>query len=197
MVPQSSLQLTARLSLPGSTRAVSTCPRIGVARIVPGRGLQMNHVMPPQRRSESKQDYQTDPDFVRAVVRRWGPIDFDLAAHADNRQAPRYFSKAQNSLVQDWGSLKGTLWLNPEFADIDPWAAKCARTRLQPGSRILFLTPASVSTNWFADHVYGRARVIACNPRLTFVGHVNAFPKDIILSVFGEPPAFCCWRWDR
>jgi len=124
-------------------------------------------------------------------------LAFDLAAHGRNTQCERYFSKEQNSLVQDWGSIGGNLWLNPPFANIDPWAAKCARTTLQPGSRILFLTPAAVSTNWFADHVYGRARVFAIRPRLVFVGHIIGFPKDMILSVYGEPPAFCLWRWDR
>jgi len=155
--------------------------------------------VPAQKPATSKQDYQTDPAFIRAVVKRWGPLDFDLAAHAQNTQCPRYYSREQNSLVQDWGSLDGNLWLNPEFSDIDPWAAKCARTALRPGARILFLTPAAVSTNWFAEHVFGHARVFAVRPRLTFVGHTTGFPKDMILSVFGvrETPAFCCWRWDR
>jgi phage N-6-adenine-methyltransferase len=152
---------------------------------------------PAQKPSTSKQDYQTDPAFVRAVIKRWGPLSFDLAAHAGNHQCPRYYTVQQNSLVQDWSSLAGNLWLNPPFLDIDPWAAKCSRTELQPGSRILFLTPAAVSTNWFADHVFGRARVFAVRPRLTFEGHTAGFPKDMILSVFGDAPAFCLWRWDR
>ncbi len=153
--------------------------------------------VPAQKPATSKQDYQTDPAFIRAVVKRWGPLSFDLAAHSLNTQCPRfYYSKEQNSLVQDWGRRLGNLWLNPPFADIEPWAAKCSRTKLV-GSRILFLTPAAVSTNWFAEHVFGHARVFAVRPRLTFVGQTTGFPKDMILSVFGEEPAFCCWRWDR
>lgn len=147
-------------------------------------------------RTKSKQDYQTPDDFMRAVVRRWGPISIDLAAHARNTQCERFFSKADNTLVQDWAAIEGTRWLNPEFNDIDPYAAKCSRTSTANG-KILFLTPASVSTNWFWDHVVGKARVYCLQPRLTFVGHTNPFRSDLILSVFGEAPALVRWRWDR
>ncbi len=41
---------------------------------------------------DSKQDYRTPADFMAAVTRRFGPIAFDLAAHADNAQSPNYFA---------------------------------------------------------------------------------------------------------
>lgn len=42
--------------------------------------------------AESKQDYQTPGEFMAAVVQRFGPISFDLAAHAGNKQHARYFA---------------------------------------------------------------------------------------------------------
>jgi hypothetical protein len=40
----------------------------------------------------NKQDYKTPDDLMEAVVRRFGPIDFDLAAHAGNARSPNYFA---------------------------------------------------------------------------------------------------------
>lgn len=42
--------------------------------------------------SESKQDYATPETLIAAVVKRFGPISFDLAAHAGNKRHPRYFA---------------------------------------------------------------------------------------------------------
>lgn len=42
--------------------------------------------------SGSKQDYRTPADFMAAVARRFGTPAFDLAAHAGNRQFPRYYA---------------------------------------------------------------------------------------------------------
>lgn len=148
-------------------------------------------------RGGSKQDYQTDPRFIEAVKRRFGHIDFDLAASPTNMQAPRYFSSNENALEMDWTLLEGLLWLNPPFDAVPDWAAKCAETMERPHrcTSIAFLTPASVSTNWFADYVRDRALVLAVRPRLVFVGETQPYPRDMMLSIYGERPGFDVWRW--
>lgn len=45
--------------------------------------------------SDSEQDQKTPPDFMAAVTGRWGPICFDLAAHAGNAQHERYFAPSE------------------------------------------------------------------------------------------------------
>lgn len=45
--------------------------------------------------SDSEQDQKTPADFMAAVSDRWGPICFDLAAHAGNAQHERYFAPAE------------------------------------------------------------------------------------------------------
>lgn len=144
-------------------------------------------------RGTSKQNYATPPEFIDAVVRRFGPLAFDLAADADNTKAPRFFSEADNSLVQEWRRIDGLLWLNPPFANIAPWARKC-RVESQAGARIAFLVPASVGSNWFSENVNGHARVLFLNGRLKFDG-VNGFPKDCMLAMYGWPVGFEVWRW--
>jgi hypothetical protein len=77
-------------------------------------------------RAESKQDYATPWELIHAVHRRFGAITTDLAASEENKKADRFFDESANSLVQNWRELTGNLWLNPPFADISPWAEKCA-----------------------------------------------------------------------
>jgi hypothetical protein len=48
--------------------------------------------MPRQKPTESKQDYGTPKDFLKAVEERFGVITFDLAAHKGNNVCPNYFA---------------------------------------------------------------------------------------------------------
>lgn len=144
-------------------------------------------------RGESKQDYATPPEFMRAVNARFGPHSFDLAAHAANTKHARYFTEADNSLIQDWHKIDGLLWLNPPFDPIAPWAAKC-HAEAEKGARIAFLVPASVGSNWYRDNIHDQHRVLFLNGRICFDGK-NGFPKDCMLVLFGDVPDFEVWRW--
>ena len=86
--------------------------------------------------------------------------------------------------------------MNPPFADIEPWARKCATT-VRVG-RIFQLSPASIGTNWYAEIAHGRAHVVALSPRLTFVGETDAYPKDLMMLVWGAiKGGFSTWRWKQ
>lgn len=155
--------------------------------------------MPEQKPHRSEQDVETPREFIEAVIARFGPIEFDLAADGLNKQATYFFSKDNDALNQDWWEEcpSGNLWLNPPFAKIAPWAKKCAEEAKYRRGFILMLTPASVGANWFARHVEGKAYVLALSPRLTFVGHTRSYPKDLCLSVYGHGfKGFDSWRWD-
>ena len=157
---------------------------------------------PTINKGGSKQDYSTPKDFIEAVVSRFGPLAFDLAASADNTKAPQYFDEEDNALSRDWSKLEGNLWLNPPFSDIAPWAAKCVQTqtaidvKIDPSRRILFLVPASVGSDWYRFYVRDFAYVLALSPRLKFEGCEDAYPKDCILAVYGHGfRGFDTWRW--
>jgi phage N-6-adenine-methyltransferase len=147
----------------------------------------------------TKQDYQTPREFIAAVERRFGTLTVDLAAHAGNTQCSGYFNAEADSLKQDWtkSELGYVAWLNPPFANIRPWAAKCESVRLLPRWTLL-LVPASIGTGWYADHVAGKAMVFGI-PRITFVGTDAPYPKDLMLCAFGFGVAghgFWDWRVD-
>lgn len=152
---------------------------------------------PTINRHKSRQDWATPTDFITAVEKRFGKIEFDLAASAENTKHECFFDESQDSLKQSWHKLSGNLWLNPQFNNIAPWAKKCAEEAAL-GAKILFLTPASIGSNWFRDFVYHKAHVFALNGRLTFIGAITPFPKDCILSAYGYyPPGFEIWNWRK
>lgn len=163
---------------------------------------------PSVRRGKSKQDYGTPWEFIRACERRFGAIVRDLAAHGGNAKCDRYYDLAADSLSQPWAENDptGVLWLNPPFANIEPWAAKCAEESAKRHGLILMLTPASTGSDWFAAHVNRRSMVLGLSPRVPFdgtpinpnTGRPDGYPKDLMLTVWGFGlHGFDTWRWSE
>lgn len=147
---------------------------------------------------DSVQEVRTPPEFLAAVSARFGRIGFDLSADSTNHVTDEWFGPgsmlANDSLTADWTQVDGLLWLNPPFAKMMKWVAKCAAHR--DTNRIALLAPAAVGSNWFRNYVDGLALVLFTSPRLKFVGHRHPFPKDLMLAIYGEKPGYECWRWD-
>jgi phage N-6-adenine-methyltransferase len=150
---------------------------------------------PTVRRGQSKQDYGTPREFILAVEKRLGALAWDLAATPENAKAPQWITPELDSFGVDWLSLPGNHWLNPPFADIAPWAAKCAPSMHRSAFTFL-LVPASIGANWFNDHVIGKAFILGLSPRMTFEGTTDPYPKDLMLCVYGFGlHGFDTWRW--
>ena len=153
---------------------------------------------PKQKPHRSKQNYATPKEFLAAVEKRFGHLGFDLAAEPETCAANPgcFFSKDDNALSQDWSEINDGrfCWLNPPFGNIARFAEKCA-IESEKGVRILMLVPASVGSNWFRDHVLGKAMVFGLNPRMSFDG-VAMYPKDLMLCVYANGVhGFSQWRW--
>lgn len=160
--------------------------------------IRVVRTMPEQKPGRSRQDYGTPLGLMMAVRKRFGPIVHDLAATKSDSQATTFYSPEQDSLVQRWGDDHplGTLWLNPPFDHIAPWATKCREESAGRLGLILLLVPASIGSNWFVEHVHMHALVLALTPRLVFKGQTQAYPKDCILAVYGQGASgFNVWRW--
>jgi phage N-6-adenine-methyltransferase len=155
---------------------------------------------PAQKPGKSVQDVGTPRGFLDAVEKCFGPIAFDLAANADNRVVDAYFGPGsqwgEDAFKQIWHFHKGIQWLNPPFANIGDWAMRAA-AESGHGAHILMLIPAAVGTNYFREWIWPFARIYALSPRLTFVGHTQSYPKDLILCEYSRDvvPALECWRW--
>jgi hypothetical protein len=145
---------------------------------------------------DSVQEVSTPPEFLRAVEARLGmQITWDLAADASNHVADRWYGPGsrygEDSLIAPWDGI-GLGWLNPPFKMIKKFAAKCAVTT----ETVAMLIPASVATNWYAELIHGRAMVTPLRPRLTFVGHKDPYPKDMMLCCYNLGSiGFEPWQW--
>ena len=156
-------------------------------------------------RAGSKQNYGTPWDFIRAIERRWGPLAFDLAAEPENAKAPHFYGVEEDAFTQPWHGL-GRVFLNPTFSNIRPWAERCRLESTLFRKRkdlLFFLTPASIGSCWFWDHVQPFALVLPLHPRLSFdglpanpkTGKADPYPKDLMLSVYGAGTGFQRWFW--
>jgi hypothetical protein len=173
---------------------------------------------PTVKRFESEQVVSTPWEFIRAVERKFGPLVWDLAATDENHKAPKWITPEQDTFKQNWAELLngGLGWLNPEFDPMVVSVRKCALEQRR-GATFLALGPASVSTNWFWDHVQPYATVYSLTPRICFEGSHNVFPpahpragqrkcdlscvgccpypKDLMLSHYCANPNHELQRW--
>lgn len=168
-----------------------------------GSAAPKRRKMPAQKPGNSEQSVGTPWEFIDAVEKRFGKLDWDLAASADNcvvrnvsgGRSAQFFSKEEDSLAQDWKQVGGLLWLNPPFDAIKKFAKKCAEES-DPLARVLMLTPARVETNWWWQWMRPHAISYALSPRLTFVGHAKPYPMGLALHLFGMgATGFGRWRW--
>ena len=164
---------------------------------------------------DNKQDYATPADVMAAVTARFGPIAFDLAAHAGNAKSPNYFAPVtgrdgplpfdpkaygMDAFDHPWCDLscdrfgnngfgvvgrKGLLWLNCEFNDIPRWVTRVGE-EARKGADILSLTPASVGSVWFDELVAPFANVYLLRPRISFIPG-EPYNKDCMLAHFVSP----------
>lgn len=141
--------------------------------------------MPAQKPHKSKQSYATPPELIAAVEHRFGKIDFDLAASAENTKAPRFYSKEMDSLKQSWslGPSVKVAWCNPEFGLAGEFAEAAAKVRLLRRWTLL-LVPMGAQ-EWAVEHMWTQAYVLKLRGRVTFVGEEQGFVKDLVLAAYG------------
>lgn len=157
--------------------------------------------MPPEQcPTKSKQDVSTPPEFLEVVERKWGTIDWDLAASHHNAVCSNYFTRGHNSLSQDW-NVPGLKWCNPPYNQMIDWVKKASEWSMLPNrqGKILLLGPAAIETRWFRFYVWPFSRVHVLVSRIKFVGHANSFPKGLMVAEYGSgwTEELKFWDWKR
>lgn len=106
------------------------------------------------QRQDERQDYQTPPELFLSLSQEFGPFDVDVCANEINAQVPRYFSKEQDGLAQEW---TGRCWMNPPYGRATPaWIKKASESK----ALVVCLIPARTDTRWFHDYVLPRAKTV-------------------------------------
>lgn len=164
----------------------------------------LGRTMPRQKPHRSVQKVRTPLDLVMATQYRFGDISVDLAATEEDRVVPSFVGPGSayytDALAETclWHLIGGSMlrWLNPPFANIAPWVAKCVAESAK-GARIAVLVPAAVGSRWFNLYVRPYAYVLELTPRVTFVGHATAYPKDLLLCYYSRERMVGreAWEW--
>lgn len=140
------------------------------------RFAAQNH--PQQPVKDSVDDRRTPRSFFDPLHARHG-FTLDAAASDDNALLPRYYTRADNALLQPWD---GRVWCNPPYSRLEPWLAK-AWTEMRRGTDlIVMLLPANrTEQRWWHEHVEpfrdGRAPSDGIRLTVEFVrGRVHLLP---------------------
>lgn len=182
--------------------------------------------MPAQRPGLSVQNRRTPEAFLAAVRHKLAIADFaiDLAADEDNAVCDLYYAKDDDALHQTWavGPAHSWNWLNPEFADLDPWVARAWSEQQRAGVQTAVLVPAGVGSDWWRDWVHEKAHVLLLNGRLCFIPdwattidpatekagkgpprcykQPPLYPKDCCLLLYSPTlgaPWYTVWNWRK
>ena len=86
-------------------------------------------------------------------------FNLDPCATAENHKCPRYFTKEDNGLAQDWGGYN--VFCNPPYGRaIKEWGRKCSEEAKKPGTLVVLLIPARTDTAYFHDYIYHKVREV-------------------------------------
>lgn len=157
--------------------------------------VRQSRTGPTINRGKGNNNAETPAVFINAVTKKFGPLEWDLAADALNTKAEKFLAEKVNSLVQPWHKLgpgQPLCWLNPPFTNITPWARKCA-TEVQLGARVLLLVPASVGANWYWDWVVPFADVYSVG-RMVFDNCYDKYGK-LITTPYPKDLILCHYDW--
>lgn len=137
--------------------------------------------------SSNKEDWETPQAMFDQLDAKYH-FGFDLAASDSNHKCPRYFTKADNALVQDWKNAgKGkTMFLNPPYSrHLRDWIEKAWLTSQDYPAPIVVLIPARTDTSYWHDFIFGKAHIDFLRGRLKFehdgvAGDSAPFPSAIV-----------------
>lgn len=104
----------------------------------------------------------------------------DVCATAENAKCPRFFTKEEDGLSQEW---KGVCWMNPPYGrTIGLWLRKAWKSA-QSGATVVCLVPARTDTAWWHDYAT-KGAIEFIRGRLKFSGHTNPAPFPSAIVVF-------------
>lgn len=109
----------------------------------------------------------------------------DVAASINNNKLPRYFTKEDNGLKQEWKSDQ--CWMNPPYGrEIGLWIKKAYEECLikRNTKRVVCLLPARTDTKWFHEIIYNKASITFIKGRLKFGESKNSAPFPSMIVVF-------------
>ncbi|EGO2800512.1 DNA N-6-adenine-methyltransferase [Enterococcus faecalis] len=137
--------------------------------------------------SSEKDDWETPQKLFDELNEKY-QFDIDVAASARNAKLPKYFTKEDNALIQEWD---GNVFCNPPYGrELRKWLEKGYQEYLRvPERTIVFLIPARTDTSYWHDFIFGKAYIQFLRGRVKFEidgegGNSAPFPSAVV--IFGN-----------
>jgi phage N-6-adenine-methyltransferase len=164
--------------MPTTGRPRSTCS--AACRQALYRRLQRKRTTLEIMGSSASVEWPTDPAYFAALVERFGPFDLDPCATVETAKCPRFFTMADDGLVQEW---EGRVFMNPPYGrTIGHWMRKAWEASQSTAELVVCLVPARTDTRWWHDWAV-RGEIEFVKGRLRF-GDLSApapFPSALIV----------------
>jgi DNA N-6-adenine-methyltransferase (Dam) len=110
----------------------------------------------------------------------------DVAATAENTKCSRFFTKADDGLVQVWF---GNVWLNPPYREIEPWLEKGWKYAQSGKGVVVALLPVWPTAQWFNKYaIHGHIRLLTS--RFSAVGIKTRAPFDSMVVIWTATSQF-------
>ena len=132
--------------------------------------------------SSKSEEWATPQDFFNELNKEFN-FNLDPCATDDNHKCKKYFTKADNGLLQKWGGYN--VFVNPPYGRaIGAWVEKAYNEAKQKNTLVVMLLPARVDTKWFHNFIYHKAEIRFIKGRLKFGGSKNAAPFPSMIVIF-------------
>jgi phage N-6-adenine-methyltransferase len=141
--------------------------------------------------SSTTDEWATPRKFFEKLDRRYH-FTLDPCCTPENALCSTYFTKADDGLVQDWGTHR--VFCNPPYGGraIGKWARKCFEAA-QAGALVVMLVHARTDTKWYHDWVQDKASEIKfLRGRLRFGDAKWTAPFPSMLAVYLPRRAVVC-----
>lgn len=145
--------------------------------------------------SSKSDEWSTPQDLFDRLNARFR-FSVDVCASAENAKCPRYFTREDDALKQEW---TGVCWMNPPYGrGIGAWMQK-ARESAKAGATVVCLVPVRTDTAWWQTNVENEEGDFFCDEliflrgRLRFSSHRQGAPFPSAIVVYRPPKLKGAW----
>lgn len=131
--------------------------------------------------SSASCEWETPQDIFDSLDAEFH-FTLDPCATDENHKCRKYYTKARDGLIQDWGGQ--TVFCNPPYSEISAWVEKAFRESRKDKTIVVLLIPARTDTKYFHDFIYQRAEIRFVRGRLKFGNSKYNAPFPSMVCIF-------------
>lgn len=132
----------------------------------------------------SATDNWSTPQYLFDALNKDFCFTLDPCADSSNHKCPKYYTKEQDGLAQDWSGE--IVFCNPPYGrEIGKWVKKSYDEVYNGTCKcVVMLIPARTDTRWFHEYIYKKADVDFIKGRIKFGDQTENAPFPSMLAIF-------------